>query len=328
MWVSTFHSACVRILRRDHELAGLQSAFSIYDTADSVNLMKLVMKELDLDPKKFTAKALLGRVGHIQGRADRPGRRAAAADGGRVALLASTTPRAEAYGAYQARLEAANAVDFDDIIVKTVRLLQDHPEVAARYRERFRHVLVDEYQDTNHAQYVLVRELVGPDDADAANLTVVGDADQSIYAFRGASIRNILEFEKDYPDAHIIRLEQNYRSTQNILSAANAVIANNAGRPPKNLWTDAGAGERIVGYAARHGAGRGRSSSPTRSSSLTDGRDRGAQPTSPSCTAPTPSRAPSRSASFAPRSRTRWWAARASTSAARSRTCSPTSPPS
>ena len=151
-----------------------------------------------------------------------------------------------AYGAYQRRLEAANAVDFDDIIVKTVRLLQDNPEVAARYRAQFRHVLVDEYQDTNHAQYVLVRELVG----DSGHLTVVGDADQSIYAFRGANIRNILEFEKDYPDAEVIRLERNYRSTQNILSAANAVIANNVGRPPKNLWTDAGDGERIIGYAA------------------------------------------------------------------------------
>ena len=243
MWVSTFHSACVRMLRRDYELAGLKSTFSIYDTADSVAVMKLVMKELDLDPKKFTPKALLGRIGTFKDELIDPEMAAAASEA--ASRYSIDHAAGKAYGAYQRRLEAANAVDFDDIIVKTVRLIQNHPEVAARYRAQFRHVLVDEYQDTNHAQYVLVRELVG----DSGNLTVVGDADQSIYAFRGATIRNILEFEKDYPDAQVIRLERNYRSTQNILSAANAVIANNAGRPPKNLWTDAGAGERIVGYA-------------------------------------------------------------------------------
>ncbi len=248
MWVSTFHSACVRILRQDHELAGLPLAFSIYDSADSVNLMKLVMKEQDLDPKRFTAKTLLMRVGHFKDELMTPAdARAATAAESRFSIEKAA---AEAYGGYQARLEAAGAVDFDDIIVKAVRLLQGNSEVAARYRERFRHVLVDEYQDTNHAQYTLVRELVGPGAADAANLTVVGDSDQSIYAFRGASIRNILEFEKDFPGAHTIRLEQNYRSTQNILSAANAVISNNASRAPKNLWTDAGAGEKIVGFAA------------------------------------------------------------------------------
>ncbi|MCJ7827033.1 MAG: UvrD-helicase domain-containing protein, partial [Demequinaceae bacterium] len=161
-----------------------------------------------------------------------------------------------AYGPYQARLEAANAVDFDDIILKSVRIFEEHPDIAVRYQEQFRHVLVDEYQDTNHAQYVLVRGLVGrgggapKEGPPPASLTVVGDADQSIYAFRGANIRNILEFEQDFPNAHVIRLEQNYRSTQTILSAANAVIANNTERRPKNLWTDAGAGERIIGYAA------------------------------------------------------------------------------
>ncbi|MEX0913603.1 MAG: UvrD-helicase domain-containing protein, partial [Demequina sp.] len=251
MWVSTFHSACVRMLRGDYELADLKSTFSIYDTADSVNLMKLVMKELNLDPKKFTPKALLGRIGQFKDELITPEQVLALTEG--TSRFVIEHAAGQAYPLYQARLEAANAVDFDDIIVKTVRLLQEHPEVARRYRERFRHVLVDEYQDTNHAQYVLVRELVGPhDDASLppAELTVVGDADQSIYAFRGATIRNILEFEEDYPQAHIVHLEQNYRSTQNILTAANSVIANNASRKPKNLWTDSGAGEKIVGYAA------------------------------------------------------------------------------
>ncbi len=251
MWVSTFHSACVRILRKDHELAGLTSSFSIYDSADSVNLMKLVMRELELDPKKFTPKAILSRIGAFKDELIDP--EVALAGAAVASRFSLEHAAATAYPVYQRRLAAANAVDFDDIIVKTVRLLQEHPQVARAYRERFRHVLVDEYQDTNHAQYVLVRELVGPaDDASLppAELTVVGDADQSIYAFRGATIRNILEFEHDYPTAHVVRLEQNYRSTQNILSAANAVIANNADRPPKNLWTDSGAGERIKGYAA------------------------------------------------------------------------------
>ena len=251
MWVSTFHSACVRILRADHERAGLKSSFSIYDTADAVNLMKLVMRELDMDPKKFTPKSVLGRIGRFKDELISPEVAFAAADG--VSRHSLDHAAALAYPEYQRRLEAANAVDFDDIIVKTVRLLQDNDDVARRYRERFRHILVDEYQDTNHAQYVLVRELVGPSDDPTlpqAELTVVGDADQSIYAFRGASIRNINEFEKDYRDAEVIHLEQNYRSTQTILSAANAVISNNADRRPKNLWTDSGAGERITGYVA------------------------------------------------------------------------------
>jgi DNA helicase-2/ATP-dependent DNA helicase PcrA len=250
MWVSTFHSACVRFLRRDHEKAGLKSTFSIYDTSDSVNLMKLVMKELDLDPKKFTPKSILGRIGTFKDELIEPADVLAASEAASRHSIEHAAGKA--YGPYQRRLEAANAVDFDDIIVKSVRLLQNHPEVARAYREQFRHILVDEYQDTNHAQYTLVRELVGPDDdasLPAGELTVVGDADQSIYAFRGATIRNILEFEKDYPTAHTVHLEQNYRSTQNILTAANTVIANNTGRRPKNLWTDAGAGSRIVGYA-------------------------------------------------------------------------------
>ncbi|MFW2513039.1 UvrD-helicase domain-containing protein [Demequina sp. SO4-13] len=250
MWVATFHSACVRILRADYEAAGLKSSFSIYDSADSQNLMKLVMKEQDIDPKKFTAKALLNRIGTFKDELIDPATALAATEMASKFSIEHAAGRA--YGEYQRRLEAANAVDFDDIIVKTVYLLQRHPDIAQRYRERFRHVLVDEYQDTNHAQYVLVRELVGREDdggVPPGELTVVGDADQSIYAFRGATIRNILEFEKDYPNAHIVRLEQNYRSTQNILTAANAVISNNQGRPPKNLWTDAGAGARIRAFA-------------------------------------------------------------------------------
>src|SRR5690554_4631939 len=250
MWVATFHSACVRILRKDYEAAGLKSTFSIYDTADSVNLMKLVMKELDLDPKKFTAKALLNRIGNFKDELIDPETARAASE--MASRFTIEHAAGLAYPEYQRRLEAANAVDFDDIIVKTVQLLQQHEHIAREYRERFRHILVDEYQDTNHAQYVLVRELVGPPDdpeLPPAELTVVGDADQSIYAFRGATIRNILEFEKDYPNAHIVRLEQNYRSTQNILSAANAVISNNQGRPPKNLWTATGDGEIIRGFS-------------------------------------------------------------------------------
>jgi len=251
MWVSTFHSACVRMLRTDHELAGLTSSFSIYDTADAGNLMKLVMRELELDPKKFTPKAILNRIGRFKDELISPQVALAAADS--VSRHSLDHAAAIAYPEYQRRLEASNAVDFDDIIFKAVRLVQDNEEVGRRYRERFRHILVDEYQDTNHAQYMLVKELVGPaDDASLpqGELTVVGDADQSIYAFRGASIRNINEFEKDYPDAEVIHLEQNYRSTQTILSAANAVIANNKDRRPKNLWTDSGAGERITGYIA------------------------------------------------------------------------------
>ncbi|MBN2176942.1 MAG: DNA helicase PcrA [Demequinaceae bacterium] len=252
MWVSTFHAACMRILRREHDAVGLTSTFSIYDTADSVNLMRLVAKDLNLDPKQFSPKALAARVGRFKDELIGPEEAVRLTESASRFTLEHVA--GQAYGPYQARLEAANAVDFDDIILKSVRLFEEHPDIAVKYREQFRHILVDEYQDTNHAQYVLVREFVGMGGAGTgtatASLTVVGDADQSIYAFRGANIRNILEFEQDFPDAHIIRLEQNYRSTQTILSAANAVIANNTERRPKNLWTDAGAGERIVGYAA------------------------------------------------------------------------------
>ncbi|WP_136519245.1 DNA helicase PcrA [Cellulomonas telluris] len=254
MWVSTFHSACVRILRREAATLGLRSSFSIYDQADSQRLITLVARELDLDPKRYPPKALGAKISNLKDELVDPDTFAATSGGGSANDF--DTVLAQVYRRYQQRLQQANALDFDDIIVRTVELLQTFPEVAEHYRRRFRHVLVDEYQDTNHAQYVLVRELVGVDGgADGAGvergeLTVVGDADQSVYAFRGASIRNILEFEADYPDARTILLEQNYRSTQTILSAANAVIAKNPNRRPKRLWTDSGAGPQIVAYVA------------------------------------------------------------------------------
>lgn len=246
MWVMTFHSACVRILRRESKKLGFTSSFSIYDAADSKRLMALVCRDLDLDPKRFPPKSFTAKVSNLKNELiDEETFAGQAADGFEKTL-------AQAYAMYQSRLREANALDFDDIIMTTVHLLQAFPDVAEHYRRRFRHVLVDEYQDTNHAQYTLVRELVGPaGEADApAELCVVGDADQSIYAFRGATIRNILQFEEDYPDATTILLEQNYRSTQTILSAANAVIERNESRRPKNLWTNAGTGARITGYVA------------------------------------------------------------------------------
>ncbi|MFF8913364.1 DNA helicase PcrA [Streptomyces sp. NPDC015032] len=246
MWVMTFHSACVRILRRESKKLGFTSSFSIYDAADSKRLMALVCRDLDLDPKRFPPKSFTAKVSNLKNELiDEETFAGQAADGFEKTL-------AQAYTMYQSRLREANALDFDDIIMTTVHLLQAFPDVAEHYRRRFRHVLVDEYQDTNHAQYTLVRELVGPaGEGDApGELCVVGDADQSIYAFRGATIRNILQFEEDYPDATTILLEQNYRSTQTILSAANAVIERNESRRPKNLWTNAGTGARITGYVA------------------------------------------------------------------------------
>ncbi|MBB4958128.1 DNA helicase PcrA [Micromonospora polyrhachis] len=246
MWVSTFHSACVRILRAEHEHAGLKSTFSIYDADDSRRLMQMVARELDLDPKRYPARGLAAQVSNLKNELVDPEEFAGRAKGPNERALA------EVYTRYQQRLKEAHALDFDDLIMTTVHLLQAHPHVAESYRRRFRHVLVDEYQDTNHAQYVLIKELVGGGDVDLppAELCVVGDADQSIYAFRGATIRNILEFERDFSDARTILLEQNYRSTQTILNAANAVIDNNASRKPKRLWSEQGAGEQIVGYVA------------------------------------------------------------------------------
>ncbi|MCX4916520.1 MULTISPECIES: DNA helicase PcrA [unclassified Streptomyces] len=255
MWVMTFHSACVRILRRESKQLGFTSSFSIYDAADSKRLMALVCRDLDLDPKRFPPKSFSAKISNLKNELiDEEDFAAQATDGFEKTL-------AQAYAMYQSRLREANALDFDDLIMTTVNLLRAFPDVAEHYRRRFRHVLVDEYQDTNHAQYALVRELVGtsehpvdvpPSDADLppAELCVVGDADQSIYAFRGATIRNILQFEEDYPNATTILLEQNYRSTQTILTAANAVIERNESRRPKNLWTNAGAGSNITGYVA------------------------------------------------------------------------------
>ena len=247
MWVLTFHSACVRILRREHEAAGLRSSFSIYDATDSQRLITLIVRELGIDPKRFPPKAFANRISDLKNELITPLQFAETAN--------TSNPferhLAEVYRAYNQRLKAANALDFDDIIMRTVQLLRAKPAIAQLYRRRFRHVLVDEYQDTNHAQYVLVRELVGVGgQGPSGELTVVGDSDQSIYAFRGATIRNIEEFEKDFPNSHTILLEQNYRSTQNILSAANAVISQNDGRRAKNLWTALGDGEKIVGYVA------------------------------------------------------------------------------
>ncbi|MET9128466.1 DNA helicase PcrA [Streptomyces antibioticus] len=265
MWVMTFHSACVRILRRESKKLGFTSSFSIYDAADSKRLMALVCRDLDLDPKRYPPKSFSAKISNLKNELIDEEDFAAQADGGTSQAFGSgggfEKALAQAYAMYQSRLREANALDFDDLIMTTVNLLRAFPDVAEHYRRRFRHVLVDEYQDTNHAQYALVRELVGtsehpvdvpPNEFDVppAELCVVGDADQSIYAFRGATIRNILQFEEDYPDATTILLEQNYRSTQTILSAANAVIERNESRRPKNLWTNAGAGARITGYVA------------------------------------------------------------------------------
>jgi DNA helicase-2/ATP-dependent DNA helicase PcrA len=245
MWVSTFHSACVRICRAEAKRLGFSSSFSIYDADDSRRLMTAVARDLDLDPKRHPARALAAQVSNLKNDlVDYEDAKAKASNHTERAV-------AEAYEAYQSRLRRANALDFDDLIMTTVTLLQLFPDVADHYRRRFRHVLVDEYQDTNHAQYVLVRELVGAGDS-RSELCVVGDADQSIYAFRGATIRNILQFEADYPDATVVLLEQNYRSTQTILSAANAVISKNPERKPKRLWSDQGDGAKIVGYAAEN----------------------------------------------------------------------------
>ncbi|MEV0532655.1 DNA helicase PcrA [Kitasatospora sp. NPDC050463] len=266
MWVSTFHSACVRILRRESKLLGFTSSFSIYDSADSQRLMSLVCRDLDLDPKQFPPKSFTAKVSNLKNELIDEETYADQAANPMEKKLA------EAYFLYQRRLREANALDFDDIIMTTVNLLQAFPDVAEHYRRRFRHILVDEYQDTNHAQYMLVRELSGGSATAApkrtvdgdfvdpatgrlaevppAELCVVGDADQSIYAFRGATIRNILQFEEDYPNATTILLEQNYRSTQTILSAANAVIERNTSRREKKLWTAGDHGEKVVGYVA------------------------------------------------------------------------------
>ena len=247
MWVSTFHSACVRLLRYEHEAAGLSSSFTIYDAQDSQRLIQMVLKAQDVDIKRFTPKMVAARISDAKNELIGPARYAETAGKDPVSRIV-----ADAYVEYDKRMRASNALDFDDLIMRTVELLADNPLIAEHYHRRFRHILVDEYQDTNHAQYVLVRALVGDgsDGVTPAELTVVGDSDQSIYAFRGATIRNIEEFERDFTGARTILLEQNYRSTQNILSAANAVIARNTGRRAKNLWTASGDGALITLDAA------------------------------------------------------------------------------
>ena len=271
MWISTFHSACVRILRRDGKEIGLTSGFSIYDTTDCERLVKLISGDLNIDTKRYTPRMLLGKISDCKNSLTswqdqlksvncdyKPGQRGYQVSAGDVDELVAVV-----YAEYQHRLAMANAVDFDDLIMRTVELFQRCPQVSEYYRHKFRYVFVDEYQDTNHAQYVLVRELSGIDSGEQPDpqmrgagrvgpswITVVGDSDQSIYAFRGADIRNIQDFEQDFPNAKTIMLEQNYRSTQTILDAANAVIARNENRKPKKLWTALGEGDKIVGYAA------------------------------------------------------------------------------
>lgn len=271
MWISTFHSACVRILRRDGKEIGLTPGFSIYDTADCERLIKLISGDLNIDTKRYTPRMLLGKISDCKNSLTswqdqlksvncdyKLGQRGYQVSAGDVDELVAVV-----YAEYQHRLDMANAVDFDDLIMRTVELFQHCPQVSEYYRHKFRYIFVDEYQDTNHAQYVLVRELSGIDSGEEPDqhmrgagrvgpswITVVGDSDQSIYAFRGADIRNIQDFEQDFPNAKTIMLEQNYRSTQTILDAANAVIARNENRKPKKLWTALGEGDKIVGYAA------------------------------------------------------------------------------
>ncbi|MBN9154894.1 MAG: UvrD-helicase domain-containing protein [Microbacterium sp.] len=266
MWISTFHSACVRILRREAEQFGFTKSFTIYDSGDSRALIKRLVKEHEADAFGHTPGSVQSRISKLKNELSD------AETYARSANMSDPAERkfVEVFGDYQRALQRANAFDFDDLIAQTVYLFRAFPKVADVYRRRFRHILVDEYQDTNHSQYALIHELTRPvvgaaaepyaaggmmifepehaPELEAASLTVVGDSDQSIYAFRGADIRNISEFERDYPGAKVVLLEQNYRSTQNILSAANAVISHNFDRKEKRLWTDVGAGEKIVGF--------------------------------------------------------------------------------
>lgn len=248
MWVATFHSICVRILRQQAQLVpGLNTNFTIYDGDDSRRLLTMIAKDMQLDIKKFTSRVLANQISNLKNELTSPETALAEAEKTKNPF---TLTVAQVFAEYQRRLRAANAVDFDDLIGEVVRIFVQHPQVVDFYRRRFKHVLIDEYQDTNHAQYSLVAALVGDDQEKSPELCVVGDSDQSIYAFRGATIRNIEDFERDYPGARTILLEQNYRSTQTILSAANAVIAQNENRRKKNLWTDHGEGEKIIGYVA------------------------------------------------------------------------------
>ena len=241
IWAMTFHSACCRILRREIERIGYDSSFTIYDTADSERVMKEILKERNLDEKVFPARSILGMISKAKDKMKSPKEFALdAGDDFRLKRIA------ELFEEYQRRLKGANAVDFDDIILLTVQILQQFEDVRDYYQRKFRYVLIDEYQDTNNLQYQLASLLAGRYE----NICVVGDDDQSIYRFRGATIQNILDFEKQFHGVKVIRLEQNYRSTQSILDAANAVIANNIGRKGKRLWTNNGEGDKILHYEA------------------------------------------------------------------------------
>lgn len=235
-WISTFHSTCARILRRDIEKLGYNRSFAIYDDDDQGNVLKEVLKRLNIDEKYLPARELKSKISDAKNKLMGPDEWFRQSERDRRCQLIH-----DVFNEYEARLKTLNALDFDDLLVKTLQLLADHPPVLESYRRRFQYVMVDEYQDTNYAQYMLVKLLT----AESRNLCVVGDDDQSIYGWRGADIRNILDFEKDYPDATVIKLEQNYRSTANILDAANQVIAHNTGRKEKRLWTEEGAGEQI-----------------------------------------------------------------------------------
>jgi DNA helicase II / ATP-dependent DNA helicase PcrA len=241
MWILTFHSACARILRREHDLLGIPSGFTIYDESDTERLIAGVLKDLDIDPKRFPPRAIAAGIGHAKDQV------LSAEDMATLAANFFEETVARVYAEYEKRKSAAGALDFDDLIVRTVRLFREHPQVLDNYQERFRYILVDEYQDTNRAQYQLVNLLAEKH----KNLCVVGDADQGVYSWRGATIQNILDFERDYPDAEIFLMEQNYRSTQNILAVANALIERNVQRKPKILWTDAAGGELTVQYRAQ-----------------------------------------------------------------------------
>jgi DNA helicase-2/ATP-dependent DNA helicase PcrA len=234
--MGTFHSVCARILRRDIEHLGRDKRFVIYDTDDQEKLMKQILRDMNIDEKELKPRAVLGYVGRFKSEALSP----------KEAMKDATTERMHrvisAYAKYADGLKQANALDFDDLLLETVRLFREVPEVLNRYQETWRYLHVDEYQDTNHAQYLVMSMLAQK----YRNLCVIGDPDQSIYAFRGADVRNILEFEKEYPDALRIKLEQNYRSTQLVLTAANAVIAQNPDRPEKTMWTEIKEGPRVI----------------------------------------------------------------------------------
>ncbi|HIW21004.1 MAG TPA: UvrD-helicase domain-containing protein, partial [Candidatus Dorea intestinavium] len=236
IWVSTFHSMCVRILRRHIELLGYNRSFTIYDTDDQKTMMKDVCKLLNVDTKVFKERLLLSKISAAKNEMITPEEMKLQSEGD-----FSLKRIAAVYEEYEKQMRSNNALDFDDLLLKTVQLLQLNKEVLGYYQERFRYIMIDEYQDTNSVQFELVRLLAGK----YKNLCVVGDDDQSIYKFRGANIRNILDFEKVYPEAKVVKLEQNYRSTENILDAANAVIRHNVGRKDKSLWTENGEGTKI-----------------------------------------------------------------------------------